>query len=96
MRPDDRLTAAAVTAMARMRRFNDPAGRNLRSVWTIATDPLPSVEVDGEKLDHFASYPVELARRCILAGTSAKGCCPECGAPWARVVETSRAWQCPT
>ena len=30
---------------------------------------------------------VELARRCILAGTSAKGCCPGCGAPWARVVE---------
>lgn len=68
-------------------RFEPGTGRNLRSVWTIATDPLPSVEVDGEKLDHFASYPVELARRCILAGTSAKGCCSECGAPWARVVE---------
>jgi hypothetical protein len=33
------------------------------------------------------SYPTELARRCILAGTSAKGCCPECGAPWARQIE---------
>jgi hypothetical protein len=63
------------------------ASRNLRSVWTIATEPLPSIEVDGEKLDHFAYYPVELARRCILAGTSAKGCCQECGAPWARVME---------
>ena len=70
-------------------RFSDyqPPTRNCRDVWTIATDPLPSIEVDGEKLDHFASYPVELARRCILAGTSAKGCCPECGAPWARQVD---------
>ena len=54
-------------------RFEKYSGRNLRSVWTIATDPLPSVVVDGEKLDHFASYPVELARRCILAGSPKDG-----------------------
>jgi hypothetical protein len=29
----------------------------------------------------------ELVRRCVLAGTSEKGCCPECGGPWVREVE---------
>ncbi|MGE0854247.1 MAG: site-specific DNA-methyltransferase [Hyphomicrobiaceae bacterium] len=55
------------------------AGRNARSVWTIATEPFSEA--------HFATFPTELARRCILAGTSAKGCCPACGVPWQRVVE---------
>jgi DNA modification methylase len=54
-------------------------GRNLRSVWTIPSEPYPEA--------HFATFPPELARRCILAGTSAKGCCRACGAPWERVVE---------
>lgn len=26
----------------------------------------------------------------MLAGTSAKGCCPECGKPWERVVERTQ------
>jgi len=56
-------------------------GRNARSVWTIATEPYSEA--------HFAVFPSELARRCIRAGTSEKGCCPACGAPWARVVERS-------
>lgn len=38
-------------------------------------------------LDHFATFPQELVRRCILAGTSERGCCPECGEPWEREVE---------
>lgn len=35
---------------------------------------------------HFATFPPELAERCIKAGTSAKGCCPTCAAPWARTI----------
>ena len=31
--------------------------------------------------------PEKLVEPCILAGTSAKGACPECGSPWVRVVE---------
>lgn len=58
-----------------------PAGRNLRDVWTIVTQPYPEA--------HFATYPEELVKRCVLAGTSARGCCAECGAPWTR--ETERA-----
>jgi DNA modification methylase len=57
----------------------DPAGRNKRSVWTVNTSPYPDA--------HFATYPPELITPCILAGTSQKGCCSQCGAPWERVVE---------
>ncbi len=54
-------------------------GRNKRSVWEIATQPYPGA--------HFAVFPEKLVEPCILAGTSEWGCCPECGAPWERVVE---------
>ncbi len=53
--------------------------RNARSVWTIATKPFPEA--------HFATFPVDLAERCIKAGTSLMGCCSACGAPRVRVVE---------
>ena len=53
--------------------------RNKRSVWTIATAPYPEA--------HFAVFPPDLVKPCIMAGTSAKGCCAKCGAPWERVVE---------
>ena len=49
-------------------------GANARNVWSIATQ--------GRSDSHFASFPDELARRCILAGTSARGVCSKCGAPW--------------
>ena len=39
------------------------------------------------KSSHFATFPPKLVEPCILAGTSEKGCCSECGAPWARLVE---------
>jgi DNA modification methylase len=58
-----------------------PAGRNLRSVWTIPSAPFPDA--------HFATFPPALASRCIQAGTSERGCCAACGAPWARQVEVS-------
>lgn len=61
----------------------NPTGRNRRSVWEITTRPYPNA--------HFAVFPPELPRVCIKAGTSQKGCCPECGAPWERVVEVDRA-----
>jgi len=55
------------------------ATRNKRSVWTVSTRPYPEA--------HYAVYPPQLIEPCILAGTSARGQCPECGAPWHRVVE---------
>jgi len=62
-------------------------GRNLRDVWVFPTVPFPSQFVNGEKLDHFAVFPEKLPELCIKAATSEKGCCPKCGAPWARVVD---------
>ena len=57
----------------------NPAGRNKRDVWWIATQPFPA--------SHFAVFPIELIRPCILAGSSERGCCPECGAPWERIID---------
>lgn len=53
--------------------------RNCHDVWKIATQSRPEA--------HFASFPDELAARCIKAGTSEYGCCPVCGAPYSRVLE---------
>jgi DNA modification methylase len=39
--------------------------RNMRTVWTIATRPC--------KLSHFATFPDEIARRCILGGCPVGG-----------------------
>jgi hypothetical protein len=55
-----------------------PVGRSLRNVWTIATEAYPG--------SHFATYPTALVERCIKAGTSERGCCAQCGAPWVRQV----------
>ena len=54
-------------------------GRNKRSVWEISTQPYPDA--------HFATYPEKLVEPCILAGTSEKGVCAECGKPWVRDTE---------
>ena len=35
-------------------------------------------------LSHYAAFPTAIPKRAILAGTSARGQCPECGAPWVR------------
>ena len=60
-------------------------GRNLRNVWEIATAPFPKA--------HFATFPPKLVEPCIKAGTSEKGCCPECGSQWVREVESQRNGQ---
>ncbi len=55
---------------------------NKRSVWTVASQ--------GYAGAHFATFPPKLIEPCIKAGTSEKGCCAKCGAPWVRVVEVNR------
>ena len=57
----------------------NPAGRNNRSVWTIATAPYSGA--------HFATYPPALVEPCIKAGTSERGCCPKCGQGWVRDID---------
>jgi hypothetical protein len=59
-------------------RFN-PLGRNKRTVWTVTTKPFKGA--------HFATFPPDLIEPCVLAGTSTRGVCPHCGAPYVRSVE---------
>ena len=88
--PDDDRKARSKTDQKRMP-TDEVAGvrpgsgtyamRNQRNVWTLGPEPYSEA--------HFATFPTEIPRRAILAGTSAKGCCPKCYAPWERVVESS-------
>ncbi len=56
-----------------------PFGRNKRSVWNINPKPYKGA--------HFAVFPEEIPRICIKAGTSERGACGTCGAPWQRVTK---------
>ncbi len=58
--------------------YEPRAGRNVRSVWEIATQPYAEA--------HFATYPEELVRRCVLAGCP-EWVCGTCGKPRERLVE---------
>jgi len=57
-------------------KVTETGGRNKRSVWHIATQSSSEA--------HFATFPEALVEPCIKAGTSERGCCPKCGAPWRR------------
>ena len=58
----------------------NPLGRNARNFWLLGPDAYPG--------SHYATFPREIPRRAILAGTSARGECSRCGKAWRRVVET--------
>ncbi|MCL0035837.1 site-specific DNA-methyltransferase [Dehalococcoidia bacterium] len=61
-----------------------PAGRNLRSVWTINTQPYSGA--------HFATFPEKLVEICVKAATPEVGCCSKCGAPHERVTKPSKRY----
>ena len=65
--------------------FAKNPGRNRRTVWSIATQAFSAA--------HFATFPTKLVEPMIKAGTSEKGCCPECGAPWERVTTATPEYQ---
>jgi DNA modification methylase len=56
-----------------------PSGANMRNFWLLGPEPYAAA--------HFATFPTAIPDRCIRAGTSERGVCPLCGAPWKRVVE---------
>jgi DNA modification methylase len=56
---------------------------HIRNVWMFPTQPFSGA--------HFATFPEEIPRRCILAATSARGACTQCGAPWERLTRTDRS-----
>lgn len=59
-----------------------PNGSNRRSVWTVPSQGYPGA--------HFATFPPKLIEPMIRSGTSEKGCCGECGAPWKRVTTETK------
>lgn len=64
--------------------WNYTGTRNSRNVWSIATQPYADA--------HFATFPPELAERCIRAGSSEGGCCATCRAPLERQTEKTIAF----
>jgi len=83
-----------------------PAGRACRnSDWWFASVGM-LLAADGEILGfdvppqswrgaHYAAFPATLVTPMVLAGTSAHGCCAQCGAPYTRLLERSggRDWR---
>jgi DNA modification methylase len=62
---------------------DDPStGRAMRSVLSLASEPFSG--------GHFATFPTELVRKCLLAGAPAQ-VCSVCGKPWQRQVERESA-----
>jgi DNA modification methylase len=81
---DGYISAGSDTGAFKCERVGDHinyAGRNKRTVWSIATKPFPSA--------HFAVMPEALVEPCLLAGCPAQ-VCTECGEPWVRVVEREK------
>ncbi|MCK9209234.1 MAG: site-specific DNA-methyltransferase [Ignavibacteriaceae bacterium] len=77
---DDPLYKANMsTNIGQKRGVGDPSGRNKRSVWEVTTTPFAEA--------HFATFPQKLIEPCILAGTSERGVCAECGKPYERILE---------
>jgi DNA modification methylase len=73
---NDRRTLIGVNGA---RSITVDSSRHRRSVWTIATEAFPG--------SHFATFPEKLIEPCILAGTSERGACRTCEAPWERVIQ---------
>ena len=79
----------------------NPAGRNFRNTdlfyqsleephgAIFAGEEMVGLDVNPQAYSeaHFATFPEKLVEPCIKAGTSEVGRCPECSAPWERVVE---------
>lgn len=83
--PERRIQRVAASGGALSGGTGDvPSGgttRNLRTVWTIATQPTPFA--------HFATFPEKLVEPMIRAGSSERGACPHCGKAWVRNVQKS-------
>lgn len=60
-------------------------GANLRNYWLLGPEPFADA--------HFATFPSEIPKRAILAGTSAHGACSKCGAQWVRITESTKSFQ---
>jgi DNA modification methylase len=59
-----------------MTEFFEPLFKGHTDVYSINPKPYKGA--------HFATFPEAIPETCIKAGTSEKGCCSACGAPWKR------------
>lgn len=71
-----RFNSSFSMAINNVTKADMPTSRNCRDVWEMSTFAF--------KDSHFATFSPELPERCIRAGTSERGCCAACGAPWVR------------
>jgi DNA modification methylase len=55
----------------------NPAGRNIRSVWTVSPEPFTARKFPGYDgdADHYAAFPCALVEPMVKASTSERGCC---------------------
>ncbi len=83
LRPHNGSEHGTAESLGTVNRFGTGEGgrRNKRTVWSVNSKPYNEA--------HFACYPPDLIKPCILAGTSARGCCAKCGAPYKRQTETT-------
>jgi len=78
--PDGKHNTSATQGHQRLNKDeNGLRVRRRRTIWRVPTK--------FYKGGHHAAYPVKLIEPCIKAGTSEKGVCPICGAPWVRITE---------
>lgn len=85
--------AVALPVSARNRRNSDWFMESWQGLMTDDEgEPLALIiNPKGTTIPHFASYPPKLVEPFIKACTSERGCCPKCGACWARIVEQGAA-----
>lgn len=76
------FTNADGTARGNEEKWAPALQRAKRSVWSLTNEPFPEA--------HFATFPPKLIEPMILAGTSHRGVCPDCGKPWERQVDKVR------
>lgn len=74
----------------RVQRSDSGDQRNARTVQRWLKGQLSAADY-GLDVDHFASFPESLPAWAIAGGTSERGNCVACGAPWARIVERKAA-----
>jgi len=66
-------------------KLSDHIKRNKRDIWEVATA--------NSKIKHFAIYPIDLIKPCLMAGTSSGGCCSQCKTPWVRKKSNILEWE---
>jgi len=80
---DVRLVGKLTGNMAEGVEYFIDGTRNMRDVIEWRPSPFPGA--------HFACWPEAIPEKMIRAATSERGCCADCGAPWVRVVERTKA-----